>query len=133
MSNLYILRTTAKIKPSMITFFIHRSSALIPIVEKDPGQLYPESVVMLSMIFGVSTDVILDKEDIPLSTLEELKTISTLSEEEKKRIFSLRLYPNGEKLNYRLIRKILEKIQKDIKDGTTKVDSIKRSENIIIL
>ena len=87
MSNLYILRTTAKIKPSMITFFIHMSSALIPIVEKDPRQLYPESVVMLSMIFGVSTEVILDKEEIPASTLEELEAISTLSEEEKRSFF----------------------------------------------
>ena len=114
MHKLYLLRSTLNIRPGLLSKLLNITAHTYLLYEKEILSIPPEVAKMLSIIFCVNFDTIYGNRTITEDELIGLKKISCLNDEDKIKILATRILPNGEELNYRSIRKMKLKIQKEL-------------------
>ena len=116
MHNLHLIRTTANIRPGLLTKYLNISAHTYLLYEKGALPVPYEILKMISIVFSVSLEILKDDVDVPEDIIGQQVELSKLTDDEKIKIMTLRMLPNGEKLNYRNIRKIKDRIYKETRE-----------------
>ncbi len=112
MQNLYFLRTSLDINPGALSKLLNITAHTYLLYEKGIIPIPFEIIKMLSVAFNVDDDIITDGTEIPEETIISHQKMCELTDDEIINVLTKRILPNGEKLNYRNIRKVKNRVSK---------------------
>ncbi len=120
MNNLRYFRDLCNAKRAELSSLMNVTAYTYQGYEQGRILLPPETVILISKIYGIIPDEIFDEpSNIPESTIQRLKKLSGLTKSQRHRCFVTNLTgKEQDKLSYTQIGKIIASIKNDIANNT---------------